>query len=83
MLTLVITLESVRETIQKISVLDLPGVVPRKVHERFIDKYVSSWLNICLELFGEVELLLRDLVHDLCCKYFLRFRTSGLLNDAK
>jgi hypothetical protein len=58
---------------------ELPGIIPFRVHESFIDSFVREWESICLSSFRHVERILQQVTHKLRTKHFGRFRSSGLL----
>jgi hypothetical protein len=78
-----ITLVDVRQVIEQMSTRELYGIIPFQVHEHFIQCFVSEWESICLEYFGKVERILKDVVETMCETYFGRFQTSGLLFDIR
>ena len=80
---IVITLLDVRKVIDQMSTRELYGIIPFQVHEHFIQCFVSEWESICLEYFGKVERILKDVVETMCETYFGRFQTSGLLFDIR
>lgn len=61
---------------------ELPGITPFRVHEYYIDTCVAEWERICLNVFKEVESILRSNVTHLCENIFGRF-TTGLYDDVK
>jgi hypothetical protein len=73
----------VRAIIKTMSTRELPGITPFRIHEHFINKSVKDWKDICLDAFSQVENILKSVAEGLCKKHFERFRSFGLLNNAK
>jgi hypothetical protein len=69
--------------INHLSVLDLPGVTPRTIHERIIKSVVSKWEMISLQCFEDVRDLLEKTLADLRTEYFQRFQASGFLEAVR
>jgi hypothetical protein len=79
----VISLKHVRQLIEKISVRELPGIVPFAVDEYLIKLSTSQWEKICLSNFEAIKAHLQSLQKELCQKYFGRFQISGLCLAAR
>jgi len=77
------TLQFVREILNRKAMGYLPGSVPPTVLEHFILLSVSKWQTICLRSFQAAERLLKDHVMELCGEFFGRFESSGLLPELK
>jgi hypothetical protein len=75
---IVITLNHVTEVIEETSKRELYGIVPFRVHEHFINDFVTKWESISLDSFNEVEKILSEVVGLFCSKHFSRFQSSGL-----
>lgn len=65
------------------STRELYGIIPFQVHEHFIESFVSKWEALCLEAFGKVELILKNVMETLCDDHFGRFKASGLMYDVR
>ena len=72
-----------KEKISEMSSRELYGIIPFRVHEHFINSFVSEWKAICLGCFDDVETALNAVVESLCRKHFERFETSGLLYEVR
>jgi len=62
---------------------ELPGITPFQVHEHYISQFVQEWESRCLNVFRQVEIILKDRVAGLCDQIFGRFVTSGLHYDVR
>ena len=72
-----------RQLIEKISVRELPSIVPFAVDEYLIKLWTSQWEKICLSNFEAIKTHLQSLQKELCQQYFERFQISGLFMAAR
>jgi len=75
-------LEYVADKIREMSTRELYGIIPFRVHEYYIDRFVKKWDTICLGNFVEIERILRAAVSALCEEHFHRFQSSGMYLEA-
>jgi len=78
-----VLLDAVREMIRTAKQRELPGITPFQVHEHYISQFVQKWESLCLNVFRQVEIILKDQVASICDKIFGRFVTSGLHYDVR
>jgi hypothetical protein len=78
-----ISLGFVKTVVQQKSLRELPDVIPFNVYETFIKDFLAQWFPICMQSFREIERLLEGLAAELCARYFGRFKSTGLLTQAK
>jgi hypothetical protein len=62
---------------------ELPGITPFRVHVHLINRFVEGWEALSLNAFRKVEIELEETVRELCTSVFGRFRSSGLLSEAR
>jgi hypothetical protein len=78
-----ISIGFVKTIVQQKSLRELPDVIPFNVYETFIKDFLAQWYPICLQSFREIERLLEGLAEQLCARHFGRFKSTGLLTQAK